>query len=211
MKKTIIAASVILSTLSAGAFADISGATGADTTNATMTWKADVPVVVPGQWITFTGVGGGAIAEGKINIEPSGAFTSSDVTVEVRAYDSATGTVGEGLAVGSAAQVGSASSTTKVESLSYTIDSLSFKSSEASHDLSSVMAQIKQTTDNVASLPAGNIANIGTAYDVTSGDANGYITSWSIQNVPGNGISGLVAGEEITAAAVIRADVNFAL
>ncbi|HIF9183894.1 TPA: hypothetical protein ACX6PV_000839 [Photobacterium damselae] len=210
MKKTIIAASVILSTLSAGAFAGVSDATGADTTNATMTWKADVPVVVPGQWITFTGVGGGAIAEGKINIEPSGAFSSSDVTVEVRAYDSATGTVGEGLVVGSPAQVGSDVSKVNVDSLTYTIDSLSFKSSEASHDLSSVMAQIKQTSANLASLPAGTLADIGTAYKVDSSDATGFSTSWAIQNVPGNGISGLVAGEEITAAAVIRADVNFA-
>ncbi|HIF9542554.1 TPA: hypothetical protein ACX6S1_002794 [Photobacterium damselae] len=210
MKKTIIAASVILSTLSAGAFAGVSDATGADTTNATMTWKADVPVVVPGQWITFTGVGGGAIAEGKINIEPSGAFSSSDVTVEVRAYDSATGTVGEGLVVGSPAQVGSDASKVNVDSLTYTIDSLSFKSSEASHDLSSVMAQIKQTSANLASLPAGTLADIGTAYKVESSDATGFSTSWAIQNVPGNGISGLVAGEEITAAAVIRADVNFA-
>ncbi|HIF9433669.1 TPA: hypothetical protein ACX6R6_001788 [Photobacterium damselae] len=210
MKKTIIATSVILSTLSAGAFADISGATGADTTNATMTWKADVPIVVPGQWITFTGVGGGAIADGKINIEPSGAFTSSDVTVEVRAYDSATGTVGEGLVVGTQAQVGSDKTTAKVQSLTYTIDSLSFKSSEAAHDLTTVMAQIKQTSANVASLVADHVVKIGTAYDVKDTDTNGFSTSWSIQNVPGNGISGLVAGEEITAAAVIRADVNFA-
>ncbi|HIF9241880.1 TPA: hypothetical protein ACX6R4_000682 [Photobacterium damselae] len=204
MKKTILASAVILATISTGAFAAVSGATGSDTTSATLTWKADVPTVVPGQWVTFTGEGGGSVTDGTLKVEPTGAFTSSAVKVELRDYNADTGEVGEGLVVG---QTGTLSGGT-VNTINYVINEPKFTSNDAAHDLSSVKAQIKETSNNVASL-TGKVVSYGDKYLVESSDANGWATSWTIQNAPGNGITNLTAGEEIKATTIIRADVDF--
>ncbi|HIF9084886.1 TPA: hypothetical protein ACX6QH_000098 [Photobacterium damselae] len=198
MKKTILASAVILATISTGAFAAISGATGTDTTSATLTWKADVPTVVPGQWITFTGEGAGAVADGTLKVEPTGAFSSSAVKLELREYDSNTGVVGEGL---------DGTDTATFNSINYVVEEPNLTSSDASHDVSSVKAQIMETSGNVGSLKANEVVSYGDKYQVT--DAAGWATSWAIQNAPGNGITGLTAGEEIKATAIIRADVDF--
>ncbi|NVH48434.1 hypothetical protein [Photobacterium damselae] len=198
MKKLTLA-SLILATMSTGAFAAISGATGTDTTSATLTWKADVPTVVPGQWITFTGEGAGTVADGTLKIEPTGAFSSSAVKLELREYNSDTGVVGEGLDT----------TASVIKSINYVVEEPTLTSSDATHDLSSVKAQIMETSGNIGtSLPANTVVSYGDKYLVDN--ANGWATSWTIQNAPGTGITGLTAGEEIKATSIIRADVDFA-
>ncbi|HIF9141180.1 TPA: hypothetical protein ACX6PU_001749 [Photobacterium damselae] len=194
MKKLTLA-SLILATMSTGAFAAISGATGTDTTSATLTWKADVPTVVPGQWITFTGEGAGTVADGTLKIEPTGAFSSSAVKLELREYNSDTGVVGEGLNFNDAP-------------INYVVEEPTLTSSDAAHDLSSVKAQIMETSGNIGtSLPMNTVVSYGDKYSVDK--AEGWATSWAIQNAPGTGITGLTAGEEIKATSIIRADVDF--
>ncbi|HIF9137619.1 TPA: hypothetical protein ACX6PJ_001577 [Photobacterium damselae] len=201
MKKLTLA-SLILAAMSTSVFAaPVSGSS--DTTSATLTWKADVPTVVPGQWVTFTGEGGGAIADGTLKIEPTGSFTSSAVKIELRDYNADTGVVGEGLVIGT---TGTASSGTPT-SINYVIDEPTFTSSDAAHDLSSVKAQIMETSGNVASIVG--VVSYGDKYAVDPKEANGWATSWTIQNAPGTGITSLTAGEEIKATTIIRADVGF--
>ncbi|MGR5366454.1 hypothetical protein [Photobacterium damselae] len=205
MKKTIIAASVILSTFSAGSFAATSGAvSGLDTTSATLEWNAKVPTVVAGKWITFTGEAKGTIAKGSLNIEPTGAFTSSPVKVELREYDAATGTVGEGLQTGVA---GTLTGGTPKE-INYVIEKVGFSSDDATHDLSMIKGQVLETSGNInAATTPNSVISLNTKYKVEKPE--GWMTSWAVQNGPGEGINSLTAGEEIKATAIIRADVDF--
>ncbi|HIF9373439.1 TPA: hypothetical protein ACX6RV_001292 [Photobacterium damselae] len=201
MKKLTLA-SLVLATMSTGVFAaPVSGSS--DTTSATLTWKADVPTVVPGQWVTFTGEGAGALADGNLQIEPTGAFTSTAVKVELRDYDASTGEIGEGVVVGTAGTVSGGTPS----AINYVIEEPTITSSDVSHDLSSVKAQIKETTGNIGTLKADDVVSYGAKYSVTT--ANGWATSWTINNAPGTGITNLTAGEEITATAIIRADIEF--
>ncbi|HIF9203966.1 TPA: hypothetical protein ACX6QK_001268 [Photobacterium damselae] len=202
MKKTIIAASVILSTLSVSAVAAVTPPTSGakDTTSATLTWKAKVPTVVPGAWITFTGAAGGAVSDGTLKIEPTGSFTSSPIDLELREYDSSTATAGDLL--------GATVSGVNVKTVNYVVESLAFTSSDAAHDLTGIKGQITEESGNInAGMSAGDAVTLGNPMTVDS--LAGSTTKWAVKNGPGEGITKVTAGEEITASAIVRADVEF--
>lgn len=166
-----------------------------DTTSATLTWEAKVPTVVNGEWITITGQNGGALTDAGLTINPDGSFTSENVLVEVRYYDSDTNEVGLPVVVGTESAT---SSGVAPESITYRVDVPTF-TSEKGVDLSNV---------DVSVFKDGSPAATNASLKSTAADA--WKTEWKIANAPGTGMSNVTAGDVITATTVLRADVEFA-
>lgn len=83
MKKTMTTLAIAgLCAMSAGAFA------ATDSAHAVVTWSGSVPGVLPGNTITITGLGKGAIASGTLNVEADGTFASQTaVILESHSFD----------------------------------------------------------------------------------------------------------------------------
>ncbi|WP_297478249.1 hypothetical protein [uncultured Photobacterium sp.] len=83
MKKTITTLAIVgLCAMSAGAFAKT------DTAHAVVTWSGTVPGVLPGNTLTITGLGKGAIPNGVLNVEADGTFASQTaVILESHTFD----------------------------------------------------------------------------------------------------------------------------
>ncbi|CAH1528297.1 conserved exported hypothetical protein [Vibrio owensii] len=195
MKKTMLSVAVLTGLFSFGASAADPAAGDIDTTSATLTWEAKVPTVVNGEWITITGQNGGALVDAGLTINPDGSFTSENVLVEVRYYDSATNVVGLPVVVGTET---AASSGVAPESITYRVDVPAFVS-EKGVDLSNVDVSVFKDDVVVAT---------NSALKSTAADA--WQTQWKIANAPGTGMSNVIAGDVITATTVLRADVEFA-
>lgn len=194
MKKTMLSVAVLTGLFAFGASANPS-AGDIDTTSATLTWEAKVPTVVSGEWITITGQNGGALADAGLKINPDGSFTSENVLVEVRYYDSDTNEVGLPVVVGTES---AASSGVAPESITYRVDVPAFVS-EKGVDLSNV---------DVSVFKDGTVVKTNSALKSTAADA--WKTEWKIANAPGTGMDNVIAGDVITATTVLRADVEFA-
>ncbi|PMO43727.1 hypothetical protein BCT11_08320 [Vibrio sp. 10N.222.52.B12] len=195
MKKTMLSVAVLTGLFAFGASAADPAAGDIDTTSATLTWEAKVPTVVKGEWVTITGQNGGALADAGLTINPDGSFTSENVLVEVRYYDSATNEVGLPVVVGTES---AASSGVAPESITYRVDVPAF-TSEKGADLSDVDVSVYKDGSPVAT----NAALKSTASDA-------WKTQWKISNAPGTGMGNVVAGDVVTATTVLRADVEFA-
>ncbi|WIG83643.1 hypothetical protein KFZ68_17295 [Photobacterium damselae] len=83
MKKTMTTLAIAgLCAMSAGAFA------ATDSAHAVVTWTGTVPGVLPGNTITITGLGKGAIPNGVLNVETDGTFASQTaVILESHSFD----------------------------------------------------------------------------------------------------------------------------
>ena len=130
MKKLILSAAITsLFSLSAFAFAAEGPAAGtSDTTDASIQWVADIPVVVPGEFITFTGANGAPQpTDGVLDIKADGTFSSTPVSLELHYYDDETGTIEGGVVVGSETKVGSG---VQAESITYTVNEVQFMSEQ---------------------------------------------------------------------------------
>lgn len=194
MKKTMLSVAVLTGLFAFGASANPS-AGDIDTTSATLSWEAKVPTVVNGEWITITGQNGGALADAGLTINPDGSFTSENVLVEVRYYDSDTNEVGLPVVVGTES---AASSGVAPESITYRVDVPTF-TSDKGVDLSNV---------DVSVYKDGSVVKANSALKSTDKDA--WKTEWKIANAPGTGMGNVVAGDVVTATTVLRADVEFA-
>lgn len=197
MNKKLILSVVISSLFSVSAFAGIGGGNGpdkpaVDTTSATIEWAADIPVVVPGQWVTFTGPNGAVLPnQGMLDIKADGTFSSTPVNLEIHYYDDETQSLGDGVVLGGI-ETG-----INAESISYTVEQAQF-SSKKGVDMSGVESTV--VMDGVNTIP--NQANT-----VTSPD--GWKSEWTIKNNMNSVLPTVVSGDTITATTVVRADVNF--
>ncbi|MGR5108512.1 hypothetical protein [Vibrio jasicida] len=195
MKKTMLSVAVLTGLFSFGLSAAEPAAGDIDTTSATLTWEAKVPTVVSGEWVTITGQNGGALVDAGLKINPDGSFTSENVLVEVRYYDSETNEVGLPVVVGTES---AASSGVAPDSITYRVDVPAF-TSEKGVDLSDVDVSVFKDGSPVA-----------TNASLKSTAADAWKTEWKIANAPGTGMSNVTAGDVITATTVLRADVEFA-
>lgn len=192
MKKLILV-SLISSFVSAAAFAapgagPTPDAGSVDTTSATLTWEADVPVIIPGAWVTFTGEGGTmTLTNGDLNVEADGSFAASPIKLELHTYDEPTNTPGELVQVGQDQFNG-----INVESIHYSVTAPRFSSLKGT-DVSNVVAKVSMDGQEVA---------VDAKIPSTSSE-----TSWT---VAGTDIASMVGGDTITATTVVRADVAFA-
>ncbi|MEI6858742.1 MAG: hypothetical protein V5788_02960 [Shewanella sp.] len=159
MKKLLLVAS-ILAVTSMGAQAD--SATGI------LEWNGFVGGVVAGENITLTGLNGGVIEEGLLNIDDTGEFVSQRaIAVEAHAYDTSTlDTVG-GVMVGDEF----------AGNLEWTIHNLSV--SDAAYDIDILTFDLSghpiAPGISVSTVLGENFVSISVAYpeavDVTPGDA----------------------------------------
>ncbi|CAH1606262.1 conserved exported hypothetical protein [Vibrio jasicida] len=193
MKKVILV-SLVSSLVSAAAFAAPSQAVRGpeagtvDSTSATLIWEADVPVLVPGAWVTFTGEGSSmTLNSGDLNVQADGTFASAPIKLELHTYDEATNTPGELVVVGEDQFNGS-----KVESIRYSVTAPTFSSLKGT-DVSNVTAKVSMDE-----------AEVATDAKIESDKSE---TTWSIA---GSDIASMVGGDTVTATAVVRADVAFA-
>lgn len=185
MKKLTLA-SLIMATMSAGAFAadPVDGSTDAAT--AGLKWSATSPIVVDGQWMTLTGQGGvGSLVDGVLNIHNDGTFDSDEIVLEVRNYNADTDVIGDLF-----------DAATNNASLHYSVEQVNFNADRGT-DVSGVIGQVKEATFGV-------VDSVG-----VDNDAN--VTSWSIANANGEALPTLVGGEEVTAEAVIRVDATYVI
>lgn len=82
--------------MSAAAVTLASGAVNAaDEASAEVIWSGLIGSSVPSENLVITGEGGGDIASGTLFIEEDGKFTSTEVTLEARDYDSTLEAIGD--------------------------------------------------------------------------------------------------------------------
>ena len=184
MKKLTLA-SLIMATMSAGAFAATAPAAGdTDAATAGLKWSATLPIVVDGQWMTLTGQGGtGSLVDGVLNINNDGTFSSDEIVLEVRNYDEETGATGDLF-----------DTKTNSAKLHYSVEQVNFNADRGT-DVSGVIGKVKEA-------PFGVVDGVG-----VDNDAN--VTSWLIANANGEALPTLVGGEKVTAEAVIRVDATY--
>lgn len=192
MKKIIVSAAITsLFSLSAVAADPAPGTV--DSTSATIEWTADIPVIVPGQYITLTGANRGPVKAGALDINADGTFSSSPIALEVRYYDEESDTVGDGVLVGE----NTAGGASNAESITYSVNSVAFTSAQ-NIDLSATTAQIFM-----------NDVAVDSNKDLTASGAESWKTNWKIQNGIGSSIQDVVAGDTVTATTVVFAEVSF--
>lgn len=200
MKKVILAG-VIASVFSGSVFADATTdawtgkpAVGEhDSAQATASWIGQVPTVVPGKWITFTGAAGGAIKAGTLKIAADGLFeTEQPVTLELHTFDPATNTTGDLLPIG--AEVGTGTGV-KVESIDYAVAEVDFESAKGT-PLTSAKGLVK--LDGTVMSPS---------VPFTSGEA---ITTWTVESKDASsGFGHVIANDRISALTNVTADIDF--
>lgn len=166
-----------------------------DSSSAAIQWVANIPVVVPGEFITFTGANSGPIKDGMLDIQANGKFSSTPVLLELRYYDDETGDIGTGVIVGEDA---SGLGLVKANTITYRVSTVQL-TSKLDNDLSGTQAQVLMNNSPVSS-------NV----DIVETDADSWKTSWSIKSKPGSGIEDTVTGDTVTATTVVYADVIFA-
>ncbi len=194
MKKLILV-SVISSIVSAAALAAPLAAPtpapadgDADSTSATLTWEAQVPTIIPGAWVTFTGVGGAmTLSNGDLNVKADGSFASTPIQLELHTYDESNNTAGPLVVVDTDQFNGVA-----VSSIAYTVSAPVF-SSLIGTDVSDVVYTVKQ---DGAMIPTDTATPLQDAQTV-----------WAVE---GANIGTMVGGDTVTATTVVRADVAFA-
>ena len=193
MKKLILA-TVVSSLVSGAAMAAMPKAVSGpsegdkDSTSATLTWEADVPTIIPGAWVTFTGEGGSmTLTSADLNLEADGTFNSTPIKLELHTYDEESNTAGE-LVVVDADQFDG----TGVSKISYSVSAPTF-SSLLGTDVSNVIPTVSMDDSVVA---------IDATIESTSAE-----TYWKIG---GSNINSMVGGDTISATTVVRADVEFA-
>lgn len=162
-----------------------------DSSSAAIQWVANIPVVVSGEFITFTGDNSGPIKDGMLDIQANGKFSSTPVLLELRYHDDKTGDIGTGLIVGEDA---SGLGLVKANTITYRVSTVQL-TSKLDNDLSGTQAQVLMNNSPVSS----NVDIVGTDTD-----------SWKTSNKPGSGIEDAVAGDTVTATTVVYADVIFA-
>ena len=196
MKKLILSAA-ITSLFSLSAFAAEGPAVGtSDTTDASIQWVADIPVVVPGEFITFTGANGAPQpTDGVLDIKADGTFSSTPVSLELHYYDDETSTIEGGVVVGDENE---ADSGVQAESITYTVNEVQFMS-EQGVDMSGIDSIIMMGGTEIQP----DLATVLT-------DADAWKSEWSIQNKMNSNIPSVVAGDTVTATTVVYADVSFA-
>ncbi|MHA6615304.1 hypothetical protein [Photobacterium damselae] len=206
MRKVIILG-LLASTFSSGVFADaatdawtssgVSPSIGEhDSAQATASWIGQVPTVVPGKWITFTGKAGGAISSGTLKIDADGLFsTIQPVTLEVHTFDPASNTVGDLLPVGHKL---APSLMVKVKEISYSVSDVDFESAKGS-DLSSASGLVK--LDNHVMAPS--VPYVDSASDAA-------ISEWTVESKnAASGFGHVIANDRISALANVVADIDF--
>lgn len=191
MKKLTLA-TMILATMSSSVFAaDTIEVGDTDTTTATLTWQARVPVIATGKWMTITGENGTGALEAALKIANDGTFNSDPIKVEVRSYDADTGDVGELLVVDGS---GATSGTPYLDGLTYSISTTSFVADKGT-DVSALQGQLREET-------MGIVGYAGVKSQLAK-------TSWTIENGLGEVLPPLLAGETLKAQAVLRVDATY--
>ncbi|TCN88489.1 hypothetical protein EDB65_102276 [Vibrio crassostreae] len=200
MKKTLLVLSLLAST---SVFADpmtVTTPTAAesDSASAAIDWVAELPLLMPGKWVTFKGEGGGDIKHGAFTINRDGTFsTDKPVVLELRYWDESTGDVGDPVVITDEYSAG----TVAIDKIQYQISDVTFTSTSGA-DVSGMSAQILEKDKEVNSGAVLDSSILGLTGDQT--------TSWSIQNRTGGELTEVIPGDVITAAAVVTVDLDFA-
>ena len=203
MKKTLIALSILISASSIAAPMDHTkpGVGEKDGASVGITWKADLPTVLPGKWVTFTGAAGGPITAGAFTIQPDGSFaTDEPVVIELHYWNS--GNTSEGIKdeVGDIVATGDEYASTPATALGdvqYSVGDVTF-ASELGADVSGLKAEV---TANGTALAPRELSDLGIAGE--------HVTNWSIANAPGSAFTNKLPGDKITAAAMVSVDIEF--
>ncbi len=203
MKKTIILG-MLVSTFSGAVLADAATDlwTGKpvdkehDSAQVTANWIGQIPTVVPGKWITFTGAAGGAIKSGTLKIAADGLFkTEQPVTLELHTFDPASNTVGDLLPIN---QKLSPSLKLKVKNISYSVSEVNFESQKHA-DLSAAKGLVKLDSN----VMAPSVPFVDSAKDAA-------ISEWTVENADASsGFGHVIANDRISAFANVTADIEF--
>lgn len=199
MKRTMLA-TILLGGISANVYAAAPGPADGDidTTSAEIHWVAQIPTVVPGDWVMMTGLDGGAVQQGELVVNSDGSFTSNDINLEVRFYDAATSQVGAPITLNpadaTAGNIVPVAITYQAEALSY--------SSKKGVDTTGANAYLLEDSQFYHPMTPGA--------EYTSESSDAWKTSWRVASMDGGQLPTVIAGDTITATTVIRADVEFA-
>lgn len=175
-----------------------------DVSTASISWVSELPTILSGEWVTFTGEGGAPLKDGTFSIEANGSFnTDEPVALEVHYYNSTTGETGDLISVGEDLGKGNG-----INAVNYIIGDVSF-TSEKGADVSDVKAIIKQGSD----LSTATIVepNVKYAYsDLSLTDADAGKTNWNITSGHADVFDTRIPGDVITASALVTVDLEFA-
>ncbi|EHK2889681.1 hypothetical protein J7G16_004593 [Vibrio parahaemolyticus] len=203
MKKTLIALSVLMSASSFAAPMDVTmpAADSHDAASAQVVWKAELPTVMAGKWVTLKGEGGYDIAEGKFVVNNDGTFSSeTPVVLELHYWNETTGEVGDIVSTGDAYVDGSSAALSKLGTVAYTTSDVTFTSALGA-DVSGMKALV--SANDVIMSPT--VPKDSSALGITGE----HVTSWKIESAPTNSLD-VMAGDTIEAKAVVSVDLAFA-
>ncbi|EJM7853155.1 hypothetical protein ACOKWQ_000972 [Vibrio parahaemolyticus] len=206
MKKSILFAMVAGSLVSGSVLADSvtdgwttpPTAGDRDAASAEIEFIAEVPTIMAGKWMTFTGEAGGALDAGKFEVQGDGQFATTDpVVLELHWYDPDTNATGDLISDEAFGETDKA----KIGSLTYTVSKVDFVSETALSDVSDAEALVKVD---------GHIIQEEMPMDSATMLANPAVTSWTIENKSAATVFGhIAAGDSISATATVTADVAY--
>ncbi|MCG9778823.1 hypothetical protein [Photobacterium damselae] len=168
-----------------------------DTASASLEWTGGVPIVVPGVYTQLTGLNGGAITQGELDVNMDGSFGSKagsvgQIVTELHTYDAETRVVGPLLTDADATNV------------DWTLQSNPMVNSSGSTDITTAAAfltahastgQFKM--ENTKSAPVS-----GTPSDVNR-------ITWTVNSTKGGNLTDINQGDTISVSAIVQAQTTF--
>ncbi|EPT9249313.1 hypothetical protein ACVTNF_001476 [Photobacterium damselae] len=171
-----------------GATENVKGSTFVDTASAELVFKGALPMVSPGSYITLTGLGGGMITNGELEIDAAGSFASlKGIPTEVRKYNADDKEVGPILV------------DADVTELNWYVKQNPVVSAVAS-DFSTAVAVLRMNGDDVT---AGS-APVATGMPTTDSLAE---VNWEVRSEAP--LASVVPGDEVTVTAQVDVQVTF--
>ncbi|UKA11865.1 hypothetical protein [Photobacterium damselae] len=165
-----------------------------DATSASVEWTGGVPIVVSGGYTKLTGLNGGAIAQGELDVNMDGSFGSKagsigQVITELHKYD-ATNDVVEGLIT----------SADKATGVTWSVISAPIVTSSGLTDTSTAKAVLKASSalgQTVMTTPVS-----GTADELNR-------VTWTINSDKGGLLTDVNQGDTISVTAIVQAETSF--
>ncbi|MGR5435715.1 hypothetical protein [Vibrio owensii] len=172
-----------------------------DAASAAIEFVAEVPTIMAGKWMTFTGEAGGALDAGKFEVQADGQFATTDpVVLELHWYDPDTNATGELVSDEAFGTTDKA----KIGSLTYTVSKVDFTSATAMSDVDDAEALVKVDGKIIKEEMPFDPMDPSTKLD------NAAVTSWTIENKTAATVFGhIAAGDSISATATVTADVAY--
>ncbi|MGR5331057.1 hypothetical protein [Photobacterium damselae] len=160
-----------------------------DTASAQLTFKGALPLVMPGEYVTITGLNGSTLVNGELEILGDGSFgTLVPVTTEIHKYNADAKEVGPLLTGTDATNI------TWTQATKPTVSAISSDTTGATAILTFNGAEV--------------LPNDGEVADTGAVDALNKVV-WGVKNAKHGEIVKLVSGDEITVTSNIDATVEF--